>query len=286
MSNEELVYLIKSGTNVADNMLQLWKQTEAFVYSIAKKYVGHAELEDLLQEGYLSLYDAVDGYDRQRCDSFVHYAAFHIQNRMRRFIFGNCGMHIPEGLQDKIRQYEKAVYMFQLQRGHKPTKSETAEYMEISEERLGKILNAREKYKISSLDVAVRESEEDTVGSLVGSGEDIAERIIEAEYNKQLSETIWPMVDSLEKEQAKVIRVRYQNNLTVPQVAVILGMSKEEVICTEKKGIRILRRPKSMARLRPFLPEYEEARAYHGRGVGVFNRTWTSITEKVALELC
>ena len=72
MSNEELVYLIKSGTDVADNMLQLWKQTEAFVYSIAKKYIGHAELEDLLQEGYLSLYDAVDGYDRQRCDSLVH----------------------------------------------------------------------------------------------------------------------------------------------------------------------------------------------------------------------
>ena len=286
MSNEELVYLIKSGTNVADNMLQLWKQTEGFIYSIAKKYIGHAELEDLLQEGYLSLYDAVDGYDQQRCDSFVHYAAFHIQNRMRRFIFGNCGMHIPEGLQEKIRQYEKAVYMFQLQRGHKPTKTEIAEYMEISEERLEKILNAREKYKISSLDVAVGESEEDTVGDLVGSGEDIAERIIEEEYNKQLGETIWPMVDALEKEQAKVIRIRYQKKLTAPQVAIILGIRKEDVICLERKAMRILSRPGNIYRLKPFLPEYEEARAYHGRGVGAFNRTWTSITEKVALELC
>ena len=286
MSNEELVYLIKSGTNVADNMLQLWKQTEAFIYSIARKYVGYAEMDDLCQEGYLALYDAVDSYNQKRNNTFITYATYHIQSRMRRFVFRNRSIHIPEGLQEKIRQYEKALYMFQLQKGYKPNKSEISEYMEISEERLWKILNAREKYKISSLDVAVGETEENTVGDLVGSGEDIAEIIIEAEYNRQLREIIWPMVDSLENEQAKVISIRYKNNLTVQQVAVALEMTKEQVICTEKKGIRILRRPKNMARLRPFLPEYEEAMAYHGRGVEMFNRTWTSITEKVALEFC
>lgn len=285
MSNEELVYLIKSGVNVADNMLQLWKQTEAFIYSIAKKYNSFAEKDDLIQEGYLALYDAVDGYDQRRCGSFVHYAAFHIQNRMRRFIFGNCRMHIPEGLQEKIRNYEKAVQRFQLQHGRTPSREEITAYIEISEEQLEKLLNVREKYKIGSLDVVAGESEEDTVGSFVSSGEDITEQVIEAEQNRQLAEIIWPMVDALEKEQATVIRIRYRNNLTKPQVGEILGIGKQEVANIEKKALSILRRPRNISRLEKFLPEYEEARAYHGRGVGTFNRTWTSTTEMVALEL-
>ncbi len=285
MRNEELVILIKSGVDIADNMLQLWNQTKAFIYSVARRYRGYAEVEDLVQEGYLALYDAVDGYDQQRCCSFLNYAAFHIQLKMRRYIFGNCGMHIPEGLQEKIRKYEKAVQMFKQQNAREPSRLEIAEHMGISEEQLEKILNVREKYKIGSLDAVAGEDGEDTIGSLISSGEDITERIIDEEQNRQLKNILWPMVDALEEKQAQIIRIRYQNNLTAPQVAEVLGLTKEEVICTEKKGMRILRRPKSMARLRPFLPEYEEAMAYQSCGISSFNRTWTSSTERVAIEL-
>ena len=63
MTNEQLVARIQAGENTAENMLQLWQQTKAFVAKLAKKYKGYAEFDDLMQEGYLGLNEAVNHYD-------------------------------------------------------------------------------------------------------------------------------------------------------------------------------------------------------------------------------
>lgn len=63
MSNEQLVLRIKAGENVADNMLQLWQQNKKFISSIAKKYAAYEEIEDLIQQGYFGMSNAVNGYD-------------------------------------------------------------------------------------------------------------------------------------------------------------------------------------------------------------------------------
>ena len=63
MTNEQLVIHIKAGEDVSGNMAQLWEQTRRFIHTIAARYQGQAEIEDLEQEGYLALCDAVDGYN-------------------------------------------------------------------------------------------------------------------------------------------------------------------------------------------------------------------------------
>lgn len=93
MSNEELVIRIKAGVDVADNMLQLWEQTKSFIHMAARQYQGYAELEDLEQEGYIALYDAVDGYSQEAGCKFLSYASFWIKQRMKRYI-ENCCMPV------------------------------------------------------------------------------------------------------------------------------------------------------------------------------------------------
>lgn len=43
-TNETLVNLIRSGTDRAENLLQLWKQNKAFIATLARKYSGGAEM--------------------------------------------------------------------------------------------------------------------------------------------------------------------------------------------------------------------------------------------------
>ena len=74
MTNEQLAMKIKAGEDVADNMAQLYEQTRTFIHAIAWKYRGRAELDDLEQEGYLALYDAIDGYDPAAGCLFLTYA--------------------------------------------------------------------------------------------------------------------------------------------------------------------------------------------------------------------
>ncbi|MFR3031105.1 MAG: hypothetical protein ACLTNO_07330 [Blautia sp.] len=66
MTNEQLVVLIQDGIDEAENMRLLWQQNQGFIGKLAMIYSGQEELDDLKQEGYLALCDAVRGYDAVR----------------------------------------------------------------------------------------------------------------------------------------------------------------------------------------------------------------------------
>ena len=55
MTNEQLVIRVKAGEDTAGNMLKLWQQNKGFIAKMAKKYQGYAEMDDLMQEGYIAL---------------------------------------------------------------------------------------------------------------------------------------------------------------------------------------------------------------------------------------
>lgn len=93
------------------------------------------------------------------------------------------------------------------------------------------------------------------------------------------------MVDKLPEKQCKVIRMRFCENLTLKEAGQYIGVTIEAARQWERKAMKELRRSSNLRKLRPFLPEAAEIRAYQGNGIGTFNRTWTSSTERVALEL-
>ena len=52
-------------------------------------YFHIMKMEDLLQEGYIGLSEAVSRYDADKNSSFIHYAAFWIRQSMSRYA-DNC----------------------------------------------------------------------------------------------------------------------------------------------------------------------------------------------------
>ena len=65
------------------------------------------------------------------------------------------------------------------------------------------------------------------------------------------------------------------------------GTSGEAVRQMQAKALRELRKPRYAKRLRPFLPDADRiySMALVGNGAGKFNLTWTSSTERVALDV-
>ena len=88
MLNEQLAARIQAGIDEADNMLRLWQQNEPFIRMMGRRFAGpgKAELEDLMQEGYLALCEAVRHYDMEQEVPFISYAAFWIKQGMKRYI--------------------------------------------------------------------------------------------------------------------------------------------------------------------------------------------------------
>lgn len=78
MTNEILVELIQAGENTADNMQKLWEQNRGMIWKLAQQYRNKAEIEDLMQEGFIGLCNAVDAWQPDAGASFLHYAVFWI----------------------------------------------------------------------------------------------------------------------------------------------------------------------------------------------------------------
>lgn len=284
MTNEELAVRIKAGLDVTENMLDLWQQNKRFIYKIAKKYSGHAELEDLEQEGYLALYDAVDGFDPGKGVRFLTYAAYWIEQKMQRYVRSSGALHISEGELAKVREYHKMVNAFELHFGRKPTEDEIARSMGLSGKEAAELLCTAAVGQIASLESPLPGEDGDmTIGDSIPGETESADTVIGKMHQEQLKHAIWEAVDSLQQQQALVIRKRYMDEMSFAAAGAALGITGDKVRQEEAKGIRALREPHAYPELHELAGDMRYSEALRGGGVAQFRTTWTSSTERVAL---
>lgn len=284
-TNEQLVALIKSGEDTAGNMEQLCRQVEGFIRSMAWRYRGYAELEDLIQEGYLALYPAVSGYDPAAGYKFLTYAGNWIRQAMTRYIQNNGTVRISVHEQEQIRRYERFMDAFYSQTGREPSERETAYYLGMDPDKVRDMRIAARSGQVQSLDAPVMEEGEGTLGDAVPDLDDMEAGILDRVEAQQLKEVLWDEVDSLPDVQPQVIRSLFQEGNTLKQTGEQIGASTGQVRAIEDKALRELARPGHSRKLAPFLPEVYESQAYKHNGVEEFNRTWTSSTERLAMKL-
>ena len=285
MTNEQLVIRIKAGIDVPDNMLQLWQQNRGFVHKIVNQYKAFAEEEDLEQEGYLGLNEAVNHYNPDEGVTFLHYASYWIKQSIVRYIKSNGTVRLPEHIQERIRKYNRIVQKWQQDYHKSPSDEEICYFYGVSEKILDKVHKARVMAQIGSLDVPVGEETENTLYDLLPSPTDSTEQSLDKIYAEQLRAILWSMVEELPGNEPEIIRKRYREELTFKEIGQQLGISVEAVRQCEKKGLRELRKPSKARILREFLEDgWIYNSALHGNGVSSFNRTWTSSTERTALK--
>ena len=137
MSNEQIVVRIQAGENTADNMLKLWQQTESFIAKLAMSYQGYAELEDLKQEGYIGLCEAVRQYDSDKGVPFINYAAFWIRQVMRRYIDNCCSVvRLPVHVREWVAKYNRAVKEYRKEYGYYPSDRALCVLLDIGQKKV------------------------------------------------------------------------------------------------------------------------------------------------------
>lgn len=130
-------------------------------------------------------------------------------------------------------------------------------------------------------------TEDTTVGELVAVAGNQEEDILDRMEKESRCRTLWGCVDSLPEIQAEVIRSRYQGKFTLRECAASCGLTVAAARQQHDKALWSLRNGENGKLLRVFLPadSWIYNNALIGGGVGHFARTWTSSTERVALEL-
>ena len=285
MTNEQLVALIRAGDDEANNMLQLWQQNKGFIYKLANRYSGYAELEDLTQEGYLGLCEAVHQYDLNMGVPFINYAAFWIKQAMRRYI-DNCSsvVRIPVHAKEDIREYQKVLKEYWKYYGHEPSERELCAVLCVNREKLHAIQQNVRMGQIGSLSKPVGGEDDDImVCDTVASGEDIEEDVISELDRENMKRELWIAVDQLPDNLPEVIRHRYIDGMTLKETGQRMGVGIERVRQIEAKAMRTLRSPRRCRTFRAYYEEYIEPCSYWHVGVRSFQNTWLSEVEREVL---
>lgn len=287
MSNEELVELIRKGINSSDNMGKLYEQNKGMICKISRKYAALTDIEDLMQEAYFGLYEAVKHYEIDSEIRFITYATFWIKQSMQRYVENNAStIRVPVHTQQMYIKYSKIVNAFVEKHNRKPTDCEASRLLDTSVKKIQYIKKVLyEVGNMDSLDQSIggENNEIRLSDSVIGSNgieNDILDRIIE----KDKKDSLWGIVEENTSElENKVIVSRYKKDLTLEATGKVIGVSRERVRQLESAALRKLR----FTRVSRVISERYEIviqGAYRG-SVGSFNNTWTSATERAAIKL-
>ena len=286
MTNEQLVARIRAGEDEAENMLALWQQNKGFIYKMAVKYQGYAEIEDLLQEGYLGLCEAVQHYDSAQGVSFITYAAFWIRQVIRRYIDNCCSVvRIPVSAKEEILQYKKIVDEYRKWYGKEPTDSEMRAFMYVSKEKLDAIKNSARMVNIRSLSEPVGDENDCSLEDVVASDQNIEDDVIKKLDTAAMKEALWETIDELPgKNMAEVLRYKYQDKMTLKQIGESLGVATERARQIERDAMRKLRVPSRNKSFKGYYEQYLAPASTRHISIAEFERTWMSSTELQALK--
>ena len=285
MSNEELVKQIQQGINPGINMEQLYIQNDGLIRKIAKKYAFVDNMDDLMQEAYFGLYEAVKRYEDTAGVLFMSYASFWIKQAIVRYLETNGrSIRIPSLVHNNILKYKKVLAAYEMQLGRGPTDKELCRHLNIGIKTLQTIKKEYYASSVQSLDEVVPGTEDVLLGdSIPDQSSDLENDVINGMIEKSKQTDLWKIVkDNVTPEENTVITARYINNMSLEATGQSIGKTKERARCIEAKALRKLR----LSRIRREMEEKFEinyAMAYKG-SLSRFNNTLSSIVEEIAIK--
>lgn len=282
-TNEQLVTLIRAGEDPAGNMLKLWERNKGFIAKMARKYSGYADMDDLMQEGYLALNEAVEHY-ADKGASFLTYAAFWIRHGLRRYIEHNSTVRLPSGLYDDVIKYKRIRREYLTEYGAEPTEREMRAFLGVSSKEFERIEENAKRGEIRSLSEPIGEEEDSyTLGDTLRSGEDLEADAIRKRDHELMSAELWAQVERLPEKQILIIRKTFQDNCSGEMIGRELGCPHQYINNMKLKALRQLARPGINKGYKIYFEQYISAYTVHHVGVESFKRTWYSEVERAAL---
>ena len=287
MTNEQLVARIQAGENEAENMLQLWKQNKGYIANVARKFSKYAEMEDLEQEGYIALCNAVQGYKIDQGMSFINYATFYMRRQFERCGNNNRAVPLPSGASGNLYKYKKVFAEFIKKHERKPTDQEMQLLLDVEEKEFDSIKKALSSCNIESMNKPITgEDEELTLGDTIASPQSLEEECIDRIDREALGRELWLAVDALPEDQNKAIKKKFINKMTLNEIGELEGVNYNAILTRINKGLRTLRHGRHTKTLRRYYDIFFPAVSSVHVGVRQFQQTWTSGTELAAMRNC
>lgn len=217
------------------------------VKCIALKTVGAYQhfnyMDDLVNEGLISLLDAVEKFDPEKKVKFETFASIKVRGAMIDYIRKqDC---FPRRLKRIAKNINEAENVLSNELGRYPTDQELADYLNVSIEEYQKMQAETCALTMVSFEEMIYEKGAENVRfHVAGDGIPGPEQVV---AEKELYVVLADYIERLNEKEKLVISLYYKEQLKIKEISQVMGISDSRVSQIHSNGLK---------KLKQFLKEY------------------------------
>ncbi|MDD3570862.1 MAG: FliA/WhiG family RNA polymerase sigma factor [Lachnospiraceae bacterium] len=241
ITNEELFRIYKKTGDISvkhELVLRYIHIVRSVAIQMRGVYNEFTQLDDIVNEGVLAIMSSIDKFDIDKNVKFESY----ISKRMRGLVIDIARKNdwVSRSTRKNAKDIDKAINVLFTELGRMPSNSEIAEYLKVPIEKYQEYVEKSNIMSVLSFEMLLQEAGEGRMGGQVLNldTETMPEHCLD---RTEMEEEIKKALGKLREREQLVVSLHYVQELSMKEIAVVLGVSEPRVSQIHSNALRKLR---------------------------------------------